>query len=98
MVTYPIHVRRKHYNGSKDHLRRRCARTNQTAAELERYLNRRIEESDQETQVFLYGFIAADTGIAEEEVRRLLFPVDCGHNGLTVRKPARAGMNPLHES
>jgi hypothetical protein len=39
-----------------------------------------------EIQQFKYTFIAIDTDIPEEAVREILFRLDAGYKGLTVRK------------
>ena len=88
MASYPVSVPRKHYRGSKVSLRRKAAEYNSVAQRLEEYVNRKVEEdSDSDCSRFMYGYIAADTGLSEETVRTVLFGVDCGHNGLTVWKP-----------
>jgi hypothetical protein len=90
MVRYPVFVPRRHYRGSKDRLRRKITDYNRVAAELEAYLNRQIEASDEDTQVLFYEDIARATGVPLDMVRDILFGVDCGHNGLTVHKPQRS--------
>jgi|GEM_PF-5518543 len=36
--------------------------------------------------MYTYGFIAGDLGLTTEEVAEMMFPVDCGHNGITIRR------------
>jgi hypothetical protein len=90
MVTYPVQVPRKSYRGSDQRRLLKVITHNRVAAELERYINGRIQSRAEETQTFLYYEIAAETGCPKDLVRDVLFGVDGGHNGLTVRKPAGA--------
>lgn len=89
MATYPIHVPRDPYRGRMERRLRQARQRDAIAAELETYINDRFRDSDDESHSFMYGYIAIDTGIPEDTVRRLLFGVDCGHNGLTVYKKKR---------
>ena len=86
MVTYPVHVPRKGYSGGKAAIRQKVVMRNRIAAELERHINEKIAEREEETQVYLYYEIARDTGYDVETVKDILFGVDCGHNGFTVSK------------
>lgn len=88
MVNYPVHVPRKSYRGSKPAIRQKTSERNRIAAELESYINERIREQEEETKVYLYYRIASETGYPLEIVREILFGVDGGHNGFTVRKSA----------
>ena len=86
MVTYPVHVRRNHYSGSKEGLRLKAARDNRIAGELEEYINKAIEEQNEEEKIYLYSEIAHETGYSLDVVHRFLFSVDGGSNGFTVVK------------
>lgn len=90
MPVYPIRVPRERYRGSKPGIARKVAEHNRLAAALEEYLNKWIAERDEPIQLHLYGLIAADMNLPVETVRGILFGVDCGHNGLTVRKDQAA--------
>ena len=91
MVTYPISVRRKYYQGSSAKKQFEAQEHNRIAAVLEEHINKRMMEN-QATEFFTYtyGRIAADLGLDLELVRNILFSVDYGHNGLTIRKPQLA--------
>lgn len=93
MVTYPVRVPRKNYRGSKLLIQLKTNERNRIAAELERYINQRIEEQEEGRKVYLYHEIAAATGYPLEIVRDILFGVDSGHHGFTVTK--RAGDDDL---
>jgi hypothetical protein len=79
---------RKTYRGSKQVTQVKTSEHNRIAAELERYINARIEERAEEIQVYLYYEIASATGYPLKLVREMLFGVDGGHNGFTVVKRA----------
>ncbi len=83
---FPIRVPRKQYKGSKDSLRRKTVEHNQCAVRIERYLNDRIVADPNPIQTYTYEFIALDLDLTAEQVREILFGVDCGHNGLMVAK------------
>jgi hypothetical protein len=87
MVTYPIHVSRKRYGGRNLARLRNSQEHNRLAEQLENYLNAKIEQNSNQTQVYLYAQIAIDLGFSVDAIRAVLFAVDSGHNGLTVRKP-----------
>ncbi len=82
------------YRGAKAAIRRRTDEYNRIAAELERHINERIRSQEGETQTYLYYEIATETGYPLERVREILFGVDCGHNGFTVRKKESPGGAP----
>lgn len=88
MVTYPISVPRKTYMGSKPVTQVKTNEYNRIAGELERYINKQIEEQEEGTKTYLYYRIASTTGHPLKLVREILFGVDGGHNGFTVRKRA----------
>ncbi len=85
MVSYPIRVERKSYRGSDPKKQRKVAERNRIAAELEKYINSQIVKDG--GGVYLYGFIAHETGYDEKLVREICFSIDCGHNGFTVAEP-----------
>jgi hypothetical protein len=90
MVRYPISVPRDGYRGNAPRRKRKQQRRNEVAKEYEEYLNRKIAETPDETQMFSYASIARELNLFLEDVRDVLFAVDCGHNGLTVQKTAQA--------
>ncbi len=56
----------------------------------EDYLNAKMaDEQSESAHVYIYGFMARDLGLTTDEVRDVMFAVDCGHNGITIRKPAK---------
>jgi hypothetical protein len=83
---FPVHVKRDHYTGANQRRREKQRRYNKVASICERYLNDRIAADPANCQTYLYPYIADDLGLDVEEVSRVLFSVDCGHNGLTVLK------------
>ncbi|ANA41726.1 hypothetical protein A2G06_16405 (plasmid) [Geobacter anodireducens] len=87
---YPINVPRRHYNGKEAKRRAKTAEFNRIAAELRVYLNRCIERRSDDIQVYYYNGIASETGNSVDVVRDILFPLECGHYGLTVAKSEEA--------
>lgn len=90
MRVYPIHVNRHSYGGSVPAKRRKTSEYNRLAHLLEDYLNRAIAANPEPVQQFLYSSIARELSIDVTLVRRVLFSVDCGHNGLTVARSSDA--------
>ena len=88
MPVYPIHVPRSRYRGNNPRLLRKAQRHNEIARTCEDYLNRKVAEQRENVHVYIYGFMASDLGLTAEEVRDVMFAVDCGHNGITIRKSA----------
>ena len=86
MTVYPVNVPRKHYRGTKSRLRQKARRYNEIAQICEDYLNRRIAERPEEVQQYTYAFMASDLNLTTAQVREVMFGVDAGHNGITVRK------------
>lgn len=86
MKTYPIHVPWHPYAGQNPRRIRATQRHNQIATLCEEYLNRKISECPDERQEYAYGSMAAALNLTTEDVYKAMFPVDCGHNGITIRK------------
>lgn len=87
MVIYPVVVPRKHYAGRKANIQQKVAEQNGIASDIERYINEQIERQEEEIHVYMYYQIAQETGYDVKTVSDILFGVDCGSNGFTVRKP-----------
>jgi hypothetical protein len=88
MPVYPIHVPRSRYRGNNPRLLRKAQRHNDIAKTCEDYLNRKVVEQPGDAHVYIYGSMASELGLTTEEVRDVMFAVDCGHNGITIRKSA----------
>lgn len=86
MVTYPVRVPRDGYWGKDGRRRQKAARHNQVAEELEKYINEKIAADPSAQQTYYYHLIALDLNLPLDEVERILFSLDCGHNGFTVSK------------
>ena len=87
MVAYPVYVPPKKYSGRKENLRREMIERNRIASEIESYINKKVAESDDDKVIIMYDSIAAHLGYPSSLVCDILFPVDCGHNGITITKP-----------
>jgi hypothetical protein len=86
MVTYPVHVQKKTYRGKKDKLKQEASEYNRLAGELESYINKKVAESDEYELIIIYDSIAASLHLPLDLVREILYSVDGGDNGITVRK------------
>jgi hypothetical protein len=84
MVTYPIRVERTSYRGSDPKKRAKAAEYNRDAAMIEEHINNQIRCG--KLGVFHYSTIAHEVRLDEKRVSKILFSVDCGHNGFTVVK------------
>jgi hypothetical protein len=85
MPQYPIQIPRDTYHGVNVARRRRVTDHNRVAARLEEHINRVVGSSHENRHVFVYGFLAADVGIAEADVREALAGLG-GETGITVWK------------
>ena len=61
MKQYPIYVPRKQYRGSKPNIRKKIQEYNAIAGELEKVVNKIIEESDQNIVRIMYYDVASIT-------------------------------------
>jgi hypothetical protein len=82
MVKYPVSVDRSSYRGNDPKKRAKAAQYNRDAAMLEQHINDQIKSG--KTGIFLYSTIAREVGLDRQYVEKILFSVDCGHNGFTV--------------
>ena len=86
MKTYPVRVPWDPYAGQNPRRIRAAQRHNQIATLCEDYLNQKISERPGEFQGYPYSEIATKLHLTTEEVYKVMIHVDCGHNGITVRK------------
>ncbi len=87
MLTYPIRVQRRSYRGSDDPIRQaEIAELNRVAGILEDYINKQIEERQEEHQKYAYSKIAADLGFDVDLVRGILFSLAHGDKYFIVHK------------
>lgn len=86
MVTYPISVPHKQYQGSNQRRRDEVRRHNELAELLQQNINEKMRRGSEQMYEFTYREIALELQLTEEEVFDLLFAVDCGHNAITVIK------------
>lgn len=90
MKTYPVRVPRDLYSGRKDARRRKQTSFNDAAQAIEHYLNRAMEvEAPGDAREFLTADIARALHLDGELTNRIVFGIDCGHNGVTIRRLAR---------
>ena len=86
MVTYPVHVPRKKYGGRKEKLKRKTIEYNRLVSDIESFINEKVEESDEDTIQIMSDSIAAHLGLSTGLVRKVVYTVDGGDNGVTVNK------------
>jgi hypothetical protein len=77
MPSYPLYVP---YDGNDP---RKLA----LARRIEKYVNSKMEESNDYIQEFDYWIIANDLDVEKQEVHDLLYPIDAGSNGITIYNP-----------
>ena len=82
MATYPISLNAKPYRGKNPKLMNEFRRELESAARIEDHINTVMEKL--ESHVFTYSQISIETGVNRDIVRKLLFALDGGHNGITV--------------
>lgn len=85
MPMYPLQLPRNGYRGTNPSRRRKSSEFNKAAERLEQHINESIESGTDQTQVFIYGFLAADLGMSVDLIRRILEGVG-GHTGITVSR------------
>ena len=86
MAKYPKRIPVEPYRGSNPRLKQKWMQSIETARQIEDYINKEMENSEEDVRILNYGSIAVGLGIGEETVRDLLYPIDCGYNGITVHK------------
>ena len=86
MVEYPIHVSSPMYKGSNERKMREIRELASVAKKLECHINGVVEAGDRGLFQFSYSRLAEDLNVPRDDVRKLLLPVDGGHNGVTVEK------------
>ena len=87
MRQYPVSVPRDHYGGSNASKRRKVQDYNRVAAMIEAHLNNEVAkwEGDRAGSILNHQ-VAAAIGEDSELVRRIMFRIDGGHNGVTIWK------------
>ncbi len=88
MLVYPIRAPFRPYGGRDEAKRERTARRNRAAERIADYVNRRLESSTAETEVFVYGLVASKLGLTTEVVRDVLTEIGGGNTGVTIGVPA----------
>lgn len=90
MKVAPVFVPLDPYRGSQQARLRKAIQYNECARAMEAYLNASIEADPTPIQTYYYPQLARATGFDRALVRRVLFAVDNGHNGLTVARSEAA--------
>ena len=87
MRQYPVSVPRDHYGGSNPSRRRKTQDYNRVADRIENHLNGEVAKWDDDwVGSILNHQVAAAIGEDSELVRRIMFRIDGGHNGVTICK------------
>jgi tetrahydromethanopterin S-methyltransferase subunit G len=86
MKTYPISVSWDTYGGRDERKLRNRAEYNRVAKRVETYLNAKLAAEPEGIHQYLSHSIARDLGEDYNLVQRIVFSIDCGHNGVTIVK------------
>jgi len=84
MVSYPIRIPRKPYNGSDPRKIAKIQELNEIAAEIETVINDIIKNQENNIIKFTYAEIASITGYKVSTVQDICVSIDGGGNGFTV--------------
>ena len=82
MVGYPVRINVKPYRGKDQRKQLHYRQKLDLARRIEEYINAQMATKYQD--MFTYFDIGRKVGASKEAVYGVLFPVDCGSNGLTV--------------
>ena len=83
MPLIPIRVPRDPYRGSNANRRRKAAEFDRIAEKLEEHINREMAMSSETRHVFVYGELAFDLGLLQNQVRDALAGIG-GDTGIAV--------------
>ena len=86
MARYPISASRNGYSGSNTTRRLEAMRQNEIAIILEDYINAMVAPSDRPRHDFTYTQLALALNLAQSDVQKILFGLDCGHTGFSGLK------------
>ena len=86
MKTYPISVSWDPYRGRDERKLRKRAEYNRVANRVETYLNAKLAAEPEGIYQYLSHSIARDLREDYDLVQRVVFSIDCGHNGVTIVK------------
>ncbi len=87
MPDYPVRLRRDYYLGSNTRHRNRADRDNALADRIERYLNEKVgEEQDEGTEErYSYSEIAMELNVDENRIYKMLADIDDDYGSYSVR-------------
>jgi len=86
MVNFPIHIRRKSYNGKDPKKIAKIQEWNEIAGDLEKMINDIVEKQVNNIQSYTYTEISNNTGYTISTVEELCLSIDGGSNGFTVMR------------
>lgn len=87
MKAYPISTTRDYYRGKDPRKREKASEFNRVAARVETYINDDLKDKPtDEVYQYLSHSIARELREDSELVHRVVFSIDCGHNGATIFK------------
>lgn len=91
MPDYPVRLPRDHYRGRNARRQREAGSNNDLAESIERYLNRVVEEEQEERTAKRYSYleIARHVGVDEDRIYKMLSDLtgDFGSHDVRVYKP-----------
>ena len=87
MKRYPISAARDYYRGVNARKREKSEEYNRIAAKVESYINKDLQDKPVD-DVYEYLSHSVARAISEDymTVQRIVFSIDCGHNGVTIYK------------
>lgn len=87
MAVYPVSIRRDTYRGRNASRLRKAAEYNRVAAKVEAHINQTIAGwREDEINTFYSATIARTLREDDQLVHDIVFSIDCGSNGVTIRK------------
>lgn len=87
MPRYPVSVPRESYGGSNPQKREKNREYNRIAEKVEKHINDYMRDlPENASHMFTSGSVAIDLREDSKVVQRIIFSIDCGHNGVTVFK------------
>lgn len=87
MKTYPVRVPRQSYKGADRTKQQKNYEYNMLCQHVEEYLNAKLaERPDDSITQFLSYSVASEMGADADLVRRIIYSIDAGSNGVTICK------------
>ena len=87
MKAYPVRIAPDSYRGRDERKVAKRSEYNRVAARVEKHINDKLRDApDNSIHQFLSAYIAINLREDSDLVHRIVFSIDCGHNGATIFK------------